>query len=294
MPGVDLGAHLSTSGGAYKALERAHALKARSLQIFTQSPRMWRHPDLDPAAAERFRATRPGSKVRSVVCHATYLINLGATDETTYQRSVDALTQTVRTAVAYGVDGVIVHTGSHLGTGLDAALERVVPGLTAALAQLDGPTRLLLENTAGAGNTIGVSIEELAIVIDALGRHPRLGICLDTCHLYAAGIDITDPSRVEALLAEIDERIGLDRLRCLHVNDSQMPLGSNRDRHANVGKGLIGARMATILGHPALQHLPAVMETPGPDGHGPDAAEMRRLARLHRAGVAQWATAAAR
>ena len=287
---MDLGAHLSTSGGAYKALERAHALKAKSLQIFTQSPRMWRHPPLDPAAAERFRATRPKSRVRSVVCHATYLINLGATDETTYTRSVEALAQTVRTAVAYGIDGVIVHTGSHLGTGLEAALARVVPGLTAAMDEIgDAPTWLLLENTAGAGNTIGVSIEELAVVIDALGRRPGLGLCLDTCHLYAAGIDITDPARVESLVAEIDERISLERLRCLHVNDSQMPLGSNRDRHANVGKGLIGAKMATILGHPALQHLPAVMETPGPDGHGPDAAEMRRLARLHRAGVAQWA-----
>ncbi len=294
MPGVDLGAHLSTSGGAYRALERAHALKARSLQIFTQSPRMWRHPELDPAAAERFRATRPRSKVRSVVCHATYLINLGATDETTYQRSVAALAQTMRTAVAYGADGVIVHPGSHLGSGLDSALERVVPGLTAALAEADGPTWLLLENTAGAGNTIGVSIEELAVVVDALAGHPRLGLCLDTCHLYAGGIDITDPARVESLIAEIDERMGLERLRCLHVNDSQMPLGSNRDRHANVGKGLIGAKMATILGHPALQTLPAVMETPGPDGHGPDAAEMRRLARLHRAGVAQWAAVAAR
>jgi len=290
-----LGAHLSTAGGVHRSLERAHALGAKSLQMFTQSPRMWRHPELEPDAARRFRDLRPRSRVEAVVCHATYLINLASTDDTVYHRSVDALVRTTRTAAAIGADGVVLHTGSHLGRGLEAALHQIEPGLRVALGETAGtPTRLLLENTAGAGGTIGVSIEELATVIDALAGDDRLGICLDTCHLYAAGIDVTDPGRVVDLVAEVDERIGLGRLRCLHVNDSQAPLGSNRDRHANIGKGLIGKGMATILGHPRLQGLPAVMETPGADGHGPDRAELRALRRLHRAGLELWAAAAAR
>ena len=284
---MQLGAHLSTAGGPHRALERARELNARSLQIFTQSPRMWRHPPPNADVAARFRAARPGSRVQTVVCHATYLINLATTDDTVYHRSSQALVQTVRAASAMAVDGVIVHTGSHLGRGLEAALDQIEPAVSIALGEIgDGAqTWILLENTAGAGGTIGVSIEELATVIDTLRHHPRLGVCLDTCHLYAAGYDITDPAVVDDLLAELDDRIGLRRLRCLHVNDSAMPLGSNRDRHANVGHGLIGRGMAVILGHPLLQALPAVMETPGGDGHGPGAPEMRTLRRLHRAGL---------
>ena len=287
---MQLGAHLSTAGGAYRALERARKLNARSLQIFTQSPRMWRHPPLDDDAAARFRDQRRPSKVETVVCHATYLINLATTDDTVYHRSSQALVQTVQAASAIAADGVIVHTGSHLGRGLEAALDQIEPALGIALRETgdEAPTWILLENTAGAGGTIGVSIEELAAVIEALRSHPRLGVCLDTCHLYAAGYDITDPGVVDDLLAELDERIGLQRLRCLHVNDSAMPLGSNRDRHANVGHGLIGRDMSVILGHPRLQGLPAVMETPGSDGHGPAAPEMRALRRLHRAGLRRW------
>lgn len=283
---MHLGAHLSTAGGLHTSLERARTLNARSLQIFTQSPRMWRHPAVDDAAAARFRDLRPRSRVEAVVCHATYLINLATTDDTVYHRSLQALVQTVQTAVAIGAEGVIVHTGSHLGRGLEAALDQIEPALSIALRETAGaPTWILLENTAGAGDTIGVSVAELATVIDSLQGHPRLGVCLDTCHLYAAGFDIADPTLVDDLLAELDDRIGIDRLRCLHVNDSQMPLGSRRDRHANVGHGLIGRDLAVMLGHPLLQGLPAVMETPGADGHGPGAPEMRALRRLHRAGL---------
>jgi deoxyribonuclease-4 len=149
------------------------------------------------------------------------------------------------------------------------------------LDRCSGATWLLLENSAGAGGTIGRSVDELVAIVDALDGHPRLGVCLDSCHLYVSGIDVGDPDAVAEVLADLDARIGLDRLRALHVNDAAAPLGSNRDRHANVLEGEIGERLGAFLAHPAVQELPAVMETPGPDGHGPDAAEVQKLHDLH-------------
>jgi deoxyribonuclease-4 len=142
-------------------------------------------------------------------------------------------------------------------------------------------TWLLMENSAGTGATIGRSIEELALIFDRLGGHPRLGVCLDSCHLYASGYDVTDEAALDEALDELDRSIGLDRLRALHVNDSAVPLGSNRDRHANIGEGLMGRKLGVFLRHPKLQSLPAVLETPGPDGHGPDANEVKKTKRLH-------------
>ena len=142
-------------------------------------------------------------------------------------------------------------------------------------------TWLLMENSAGAGGTIGRSLVELAVIFDALGRHERLGICLDSCHLYVSGIDVTDPAALDRLLEEVDERIGLERLRLLHANDAKAPLGSNRDRHDNIGDGLMGEGLGVFLAHPKLQDLPAVLEVPGADGHGPNADEVRKLRELH-------------
>ncbi|HKH31489.1 MAG TPA: deoxyribonuclease IV, partial [Gaiellaceae bacterium] len=147
-------------------------------------------------------------------------------------------------------------------------------------------TWLLMENSAGAGGTIGRSIDELAILYDRLDRHPRLGICLDSCHLYVSGYDVTDPGALDAALDEVDARIGLDRLRAVHVNDAKTPLGSNRDRHDNVLDGVMGEQLGVFLGHPKLQSLPAVLEVPGTNGKGPDAEQVTRLKELH----ARWAT----
>jgi deoxyribonuclease-4 len=150
-----------------------------------------------------------------------------------------------------------------------------------ALERCSDTTWLLMENTAGAGGTIGRSIEELAVIYERLDRHPRLGICLDSCHLYASGYDVTDRGELDRVLAELDKRIGHERLRALHVNDSKAPLASNRDRHENIGDGLLGDKLAVFLGHPDLQGLPAVLEVPGKDGKGPDADEVRKLKELH-------------
>ena len=283
-----LGGHVSSSGGIHTAVERAQALGATALQVFTQSPRTWRPTRHSDENLERFRTSAREADIEAV-CHATYLINLAATDGTTFERSMAALGTTVEVAGRIGASGVVFHIGSHLGRGLDRALEQVVPALDVVLGERgDSRTWLLLENSAGPGGTIGVGVDELARVIDELGRPERVGVCLDSCHLWASGVDVADPGCVDELLAELEDRIGLERLRCLHVNDSALPLGTNRDRHANVGEGEIGDGLAVMLGHPRLQGLPALAETPGADGKGFDAGEMAALERLHRAGEKLW------
>jgi deoxyribonuclease IV len=284
---VFLGAHCS--GGVKKALERAAELEVDSVQLFAQSPRAWRFPDHDPKDLAAFVARRKELGIGSVLVHAIYLVNLASPNEDFYGKSVDTMRSTMDAACAIEADGVVFHVGSHQGAGFEAGLERVVPALQQVVDLCSETTWLLLENSAGAGGTIGRSIEELAALFDALGRHRRLGVCLDSCHLWVSGYDVTDRSALDALLDELDGRIGLDRLRALHVNDAQAPLGSNRDRHANMLEGLLGEKLGVFLGHPQLQDLPAVLEVPGPDNHGPDEGEMKKLRDLH----ARWAGGAA-
>jgi deoxyribonuclease-4 len=268
-----------------KSLDRAAELGIDSIQLFVQSPRTWRFPDHDPAGLEAFRARREELGIGGVLVHALYLVNLASPNEDFYGKSVTTLRSTVDAACAIGADGVVFHVGSHQGAGFEAGLERVVPALAQALERCSDTTWLLLENSAGAGGTIGRSIDELAALYEALDRHPRLGVCLDSCHLWVSGFDVTDRKQLDELLADLHKRIGLDRLRALHVNDAQAPLGSNRDRHANIGDGLMGEKLGAFLGHPKLQGLPAVLEVPGPDNHGPDEKEVRKLRELH----ARWA-----
>ena len=278
------GAHVSSAGGIYEAVGRATALGCRSLQVFPQSPRVWKpavHPDEHLA---RFRDLAAEAGLVAV-CHAPYLINLAGTDDLTVERSEAVLAQGLRTGRDLGARAVIVHLGSHLGSGFDAGLDRAAPVLERVLELAGDGTWLLLENTAGAGGTMGRTIAELAQVVDRCGGHPWLGVCLDTAHLYGSGIDVGDVAAVDAMLDELDETIGLDRLGALHINDSATELGSNRDRHANVAEGLIGERMSAFLGRPRLQGLPALLETPGHEGKGTDALCMQNVERLWRLGV---------
>ena len=278
---MEIGAHVSSSGGIHTAVDRAVAIGADSLQLFTQSPRTWRPTNHDPATFERFRERRAETGMGGVLAHALYLCNLAAPDDAVYEKSVAEMKNTMEVASAIGADGVVFHVGSHLGSGFEAGLERVVPAMEQVLALCSDETWLLMENSAGAGGTIGRSIEELATIYDRLGRHPRLGVCLDSCHLYVSGVDVTDPAALDACLDEVDARLGLDRLRALHVNDSSAPFSSNRDRHANIGDGLLGEKLGVFLGNARLQSLPAVLETAGPDNHGPDANEVRKAKEIH-------------
>jgi deoxyribonuclease-4 len=284
---VRIGAHVSSSGGIHTAIDRAVAIGADSVQVFTQSPRAWRPTNHDPATFEQFRAKREEAGIDGVLCHALYLCNFAATNDEIYEKSVVALRNTMEVACAIGADGVVVHVGSHLGAGFDVGLERVVPALEQVLELCSDTTWLLMENSAGAGGTIGRSIEELAAIYERLDGHPRLGICLDSCHLYVSGTDVTDPVALDACLDEVDSSIGLDRLRALHVNDSATPLGSNRDRHANIAEGLLGEQLGVFLSNPRLQGLPAVLEVAGLENKGPDANEVRKAKEIRE----RWLTA---
>jgi deoxyribonuclease IV len=275
------GAHVSTTGGIHTAIDRAEERGAQAVQLFTQSPRAWRPTNHPPENLARFRERRSEAGIEAVYCHALYLINLATPDETVWEKSRNTLLHTVGVACAIEADGVVIHVGSHLGAGFEAGLAHAVPALQEALGACEGPTWLLLENSAGAGGTIGRSVAELAALVDRLDGHARLGLCLDSCHLWVSGIDVTDPGVLDETVTQVEAQVGLDRLRCLHVNDAAAPLGSNRDRHANVGSGLMGEGLGVFLAHPRLQGLAAILETPGPDGHGPDAAEVQRLKDLH-------------
>jgi deoxyribonuclease-4 len=284
---VFVGAHLSSSGGIHTAVDRAEAIGAESLQVFTQSPRTWRPTNHDPKTFDRFRERREEVGLHGVLCHALYLCNFAATDDAIYEKSVVALRTTMEVACAIGADGVVVHVGSHLGAGFDKGLEKVVPALEQVLELCNETTWLLLENSAGAGGTIGRSVDELATIHERLDRHPRLGICLDSCHLYVSGVDVTDRATLDLLPDELDDGVGLDRLRALHVNDSAGALGSNRDRHVNLGDGEIGrAGCAAFLSEPRFEGLPCVLEGPGHKGKDVDEIDLADAFKMREEGLA--------
>jgi deoxyribonuclease-4 len=274
-----IGAHCA--GGVKGSLGKAVDMGADAVQLFTQSPRAWRTPAPDTELYERFRTQREESKMGPVICHAIYLVNLAAPNDEVYEKSVATMRSTMEIACAIEADGVVFHVGSHLGSGFEHGLERVLPAMEQVLELCSERTWLLMENSAGAGGTIGRSLEELATLFERLDRHPRLGVCLDSCHLFVSGVDVTDEGVVDSLLDELDDSVGLDRLRLLHVNDSKAPLGSNRDRHDNIGEGQMGERLGVFLGHPKLQGLPAILEVPGADDKGPNADELRKTRQLH-------------
>lgn len=278
------GAHVSASGGISTAIDRAAELGCDAVQVFTQSPRMWKPTAHTEEQLARFRERRNEAGIEYVVCHALYLVNLASPDPEIRAKSVSAMRSSLEVAAAIEADGVVFHVGSHLGAGLAEGLALVVPALGELLELTGDRLWLLLENSAGAGGTIGRSVDELATIVDRLDGHRRLGICIDSCHWWVSGIDVTDPMALDAAVRELDERIGLERLRCLHVNDAEVGLGSNRDRHTTLGKGTIGKGMATFLAHPGFQGLPAILETP--DADGSYAGELRLLRRLNEKGLA--------
>jgi deoxyribonuclease-4 len=278
------GAHLSTSGGIATALDRAAAVGCDAVQVFTQSPRTWRLTNHDPAELARYAPRAAELGIAYSVCHAIYFINLATPDDEMYAKSLATLEATADVAAAIGGD-VVFHVGSHRGTGLDATMPRIQNGLARALDRLPDGSWLLLENSAGAGDTIGRDVAELARIIDVAG-HDRLGLCIDTCHIFVSGVDIRDVDETDAFLGEIDGTLGLERLRALHVNDSAAPLGSNRDRHAPLLEGEIAAGLGVFLSHPALQGLPAILETGPEDRTPPDAGQVELLKQIHLAGLA--------
>jgi len=253
---------------------------AEAAQIFVQSPRTWRPTKHKPETIERFKSERARLKA-PVFAHALYLVNLASPNEDLYRRSVETMCTTLDVACAIEADGVIFHVGSHQGTGFASAVDRVAAAMEEILEHANDRTWLLMENSAGAGGTIGRSLEELAALYKRLGRHPSLGLCLDSCHLFVSGCDVTERAELDRLVAELDRQIGIDKLRALHVNDAKAPLGSNRDRHENIGEGVMGEKLGVFISHPAFAELSALLETPGSNGHGPGADQVTALRDLN-------------
>jgi deoxyribonuclease-4 len=280
-----IGAHVSQAGGLTNAVQRGTERGCQAIQIFNQSPRMW-HPtayDEDDFAA--FRAALGNSPIKAVLIHAVYLINCATTDPEMRKKSLASLIQSLRVGDGIGAVGVVLHPGSAKHGEADKAIERAGALIKEALAET-GRCQLHLEDTAGAGGTLGRSFEELAALLEAAGDDGRLGMCLDSCHLLASGYDISTAEGLRATLEQCDRVVGLERLHSLHLNDSLAPLGSNRDRHAVLGQGVLGERgCATFVSEPLFDRLPCVLET-GRDGGSPAAADVALAMKLLKRGKA--------
>lgn len=256
-----IGGHVSTAGGLHRAIERGIETRSDAIQIFNQSPRMWRPTRFEAEDLDRFRVTMDGSRVDAVVIHAVYLINCATSDKELRKKSLNSLTHALRLGAGIGAGGVVLHSGAAKGDPIEAALKRACRVISEALAETEG-CDLLLENTAGSKGLLGRGVQELAELLERAGGDPRLGICLDSCHLFASGYDIRDAETLSLLLDDLEGQIGLHRLRCLHVNDSAVPLGANRDRHATLGDGEIGRDgLATFLSEPRFEDVPVILET---------------------------------
>jgi deoxyribonuclease-4 len=276
------GAHVGSGGGVWKAIDQGVELGCEAVQFFAGSPRTWAPTVYKERDAARFREARAASPIRFVVIHTIYLINLASAKEDFYENSVVSLVGAVAAAEQLGADAIVTHIGSHQGAGFAAGLERVRTALVRALDQCaDAGVRVLLENTAGAGGTMGVNFAELAAMIEAVDGDQRVGLCLDSAHLFEAGYELRTRAGLDDMLAQLAATAGRDRLAMMHLNDSKTPLGSNRDRHENIGEGMLGRdAFAHLVNHPALADVPGILEVPGFAGEGPDRANVQILHEL--------------
>ncbi len=284
-----IGAHVRAGKGLVPALRHGDDIGAEVVQIFTQSPRMWKPSQYGPEVLAGYRqAQAEHPTVTSTFCHATYLINLATPDPVLADKSRSCLNANLATAEGMGADGLVLHIGSHRGSGFEVALPGIVEALIEALDSVEAsedPCPILLENAAGAGDTVGRSFEELAEVISGAGGDERLGVCLDTQHLWASGVAFGTIEEADDLVTLVGDTVGLERLQCFHLNDSKVAFGANKDRHENIGDGTIGAAgLAALLGHPDLQGLPAILEVPG-DGDGPRAEDVTTARKVWKKGM---------
>ncbi len=281
-----IGAHVSPAGGLPKAIARGVQRGCRAIQIFNQSPRTWKPTAYREEDIAAFREAMAGSPIQAVLIHAVYLLNCASEDPDIRAKSLTSLTHSLRVGQEIGASAVILHPGSAKTGHVGEAIARAGETIEQALADSED-CELHLENTAGAGGTLGRSFEELAALIDAAGAGKRLGVCLDSCHLLASGYDIRTPEKMGSVLRECRRLLGRGTVRSLHLNDSQTPLGSNRDRHANVGKGELGRKgCSAFLSAPSLQKLPCVLETPGENREGPTREEIAFAVKLRERGIA--------
>ena len=266
---MKLGAHVSTSGGLSKAIGRAEAIGAETIQIFASSPRMWRFTAPKANEVELFKKLGSKNNIEPCFIHGSYLVNIGG-DSSLLQKSIESLTNNMLTAGTIGAQGVIFHGGSHKGKGFEKIIRQATECIREVLENSPDNVFLCIENSAGMGSHIGSSFEEIARIIDEV-HHPNLKVCLDTEHLFAAGYNIAVSEDLEIIMNDFDSKIGIDKLVAVHANDSKVEFGSGIDRHENIGDGYIGIEgFKVIMSNPSFQNIPFFLEVPGVDSNGPD------------------------
>jgi deoxyribonuclease IV len=268
---MKIGAHVSTAGGPATCFDRAEAIGAEAIQVFLTPPQQWRSSKFDEAQIAEYRERAARSEIEDVFVHGVYLINLAADDVPNLNRGIGSLKSALTSCSQLGIKGVIFHLGSHKGQGLDAVFAQICKACQDVLEATPDDALLILENSAGAGGNIGSSWADLGRIIREVGN-PRVKVCLDTQHAYAAGYDFATAEGLETAMTEFEQEVGLDQLVAVHANDSKVPLGAGRDRHENIGDGLIGLEgFRRILHHRAFQHVPFLLEVPGfGEAKGPD------------------------
>jgi deoxyribonuclease-4 len=277
---MKIGAHVSSAGGISKAVERGVEIGCETIQIFGSSPQSWAFKPIPDTEIQAFRKKSAETGLGPVYLHAIYLINLGTSNQANLEKGIESLINYMNLAADIGAGGVIFHPGSHRGAGYDGVFAQTVDSIKRVLDNSREGPYLCLENMAGMGQHIGAKFEELGQVLKAVAS-PRLRICLDTQHSFAAGYDLTTPKGIEMMVTEFDEAIGLENLAAVHANDSKQPCGSGVDRHDNIGEGLIGeVGFEAIMSNPAFRGVPFFLEVPGYDGKGPDQRNVEALKRI--------------
>ena len=265
---LELGSHVSASGGVDKAIGRATKLDMTSFQIFTKNANQWNAKPLDPVVIERFReGVSANPSIKTVVAHDSYLINLASPDDAAWNKSIDALQLELERCDQLGIPFLVSHPGAHMGTGVDTGTARVAEGINIIHDRMaNGVCSLAIETTAGQGTTLGRTFEEIAQIIDGVEDKSRVSVCFDTCHVFAAGYDMRTQETYAATMQQFDDIVGLDRLRVFHLNDSAKDFGSHRDRHAHIGQGMIGVdAFQFLLRDERLAGRPGILETPKDD-----------------------------
>jgi deoxyribonuclease IV len=283
---LDFGSHVSASGGVDKALQRAVDVGATAAQIFAKNERQWKAKPLDPDVVDRFHLERERTGIGPMVVHDSYLINLASPKEDILEKSLAAFADELLRCDILGIQYLVTHPGAHTGSGVETGIARFAESLNQIFSELpDNKTITCLETTAGQGTTLGRTFEEIAAIIDGVEARERVGVCLDTCHIFAAGYDIRTQDCYEAVMKEFDSIIGIDRLRVLHLNDSKFGLGMNKDRHEHIGEGEIGVKgFRALVNDVRLAGLPAILETEKDDAGENDRrnlALLRSLAEVH-------------
>jgi deoxyribonuclease IV len=282
-----IGAHVSPAGGPAKAIERGREKGCRAIQIFNQSPRQWKPTVYSDEQVAAYHEAKRGSRIDALLIHAVYLLNTATTDKEMRAKTRTSLIASLQAGDALGAHAVVLHAGSAKVGSVKPAVKRAGKVIREALSESEG-CPLHIENTAGAGGTLGRSFEEIAALLEAAGGDGRLGVCLDSCHLFASGFEIRTAEALGEVLDDCVAAVGKGRVGSLHLNDSQTPLGSNRDRHADVAEGELGAEgCAVFLSEPRFDGLPCVMETQGPDKRGPTAEQVQLAKDLRKRGLAK-------